>query len=635
MIPNSSFTRRLVLWTFVVALTAAYATPGAGQTFEELKGKRKFKGRFFADLASSGGVAMVFGRDMPISSPGESKRGGHDHGRGGNTFVNDPCLDPHFSAPFPINFFRTVQSETEIAVLNVPGSMGKKMVAGYNDSYGFDDNRQGLSGFAYSTNGGNTWIDGGGLPPRIPTGAPSGTPGQDAYFGDPVLVVHHQSQTFYYASLYLRPDGFSSLSVNRGRFTSAPPPVVESVSNTRCANDPTEHTIPDPPSNQKERISWEPPVEAVPLAAVGDPRRDDFLDKEWLYVDQNTGTLYMTYTRFGFDGGTPIELVRCIGCANIERPLTSADWTPPSVIVPNEAFEFNQATQPFTTPTGRVIVTWFAREFGTASPFPEVAQRIEYAYSDNDGVTFTPEQLVAVVDPQGEPLGYNRARPTILNAPYIVVDRGSDDGVFTAKERAQAGFGNVYITYFSGRTPLSNITKVADIFLSTSTNNGTTFGARVKVNDDNTATTHVFPSVQANKHGDVYVAWIDRRQDPPVAADPTTDPPTPASGNVFNDTYAAVSKNRGVSFGHNKVQTTVSTSWFTRADARPNYGDYNSSELLGFNQFVTIWADGRFPTGTFQDIRPPATTGPARPAGTPDAIFTIVQGLGAGSGGSE
>ena len=35
-----------------------------------------------------------------------------------NVFVNDPCLDPPPTAPFPLNFFRTVQSETEIAVLN-------------------------------------------------------------------------------------------------------------------------------------------------------------------------------------------------------------------------------------------------------------------------------------------------------------------------------------------------------------------------------------------------------------------------------------------------------------------------------------------------------------------------------------
>ena len=45
------------------------------------------------------------------------------------------------------------------------------MVAGYNDSYGFYDNRQGVSGFSYSTDGGRQWIDAGGLPPAVPSGA--------------------------------------------------------------------------------------------------------------------------------------------------------------------------------------------------------------------------------------------------------------------------------------------------------------------------------------------------------------------------------------------------------------------------------------------------------------------------------
>jgi hypothetical protein len=602
----SSFGRRIGLCALVVALAGGgLASQAAGQveTLQELKNK-KFKGQPFEDLASSGAIAAAFGPDQPISSPGELKRGGHDNGRGGNTFVNDACLDPPPTAPDPERRRRTVQSETEIAVLNTQGSMGKKMVAGYNDSWGFYNRRQGLSGFAYSTNGGNTWIDGGGLPPVQPGEGPAGS--GDGYFGDPVVVVHHQSQTFYYASIYLSTAGYFTLSVNRGRFTSAPPPNVESVSNTRCLNRPEKHGIPDPPSNQKERITWEPPVEAVlpPFLGAGN---QDFLDKEWLYVDQGTGTLYVTYTRFEPDGETPIELVRCIGCAN-NPTFTTGDFGPPTVIVPNELTEFNQATQAFTTPTGRVIVTWFARTFNPTFTV-ELQQRIEYAYSDADGApfSFSPEQLVAVVNPQGEPPGYNRLRPTILNAPYIFVDHGSDDGVDTPQEQARSGFGNVYITYFSGKTPLggSTITKDADIFLSRSTNNGTTFGPPVKVNDDNTNTVHVFPSVQANKHGDVYVAWIDRRQDP--------------AANVFNDTYAAVSKNQGTSFGHNKLQTDVSTSWFTRADARPNYGDYNSSELLGFNQFVTIWADGRF--------RPPGGD-----FATPDAIFTIAQGLGVGGG---
>jgi hypothetical protein len=558
------------------------------------------------------------------SGQGHSNKGIRDNGRGGNTFVNDPCLDPPPTAPFPENMRRTVQSETEIAVLNTSGSMGKKMVAGYNDSWGFYDNTQGLSGFAYSVNGGNTWIDGGGLPPLVPAVAPFPA-GTDRYFGDPVVVVHHQTQTFYFASIYQSPAGYFTISVNRGRFTDAPPPShpMESIANTRCLNDPTQHGVPDTPHNN-ERIVWDPPSEAVipPFLGLGS---DDFLDKEWLYVDQRTGTLYVTYTRFTPAGETPIEMVRCVGCA-FSPTLTTGMWTTPTVIIPNEAAEFNQATQPFTTPTGRVIVVWFARQF-VLPTFVEVQQRIEYAYSDDDGVTFTPEQLITVVNPQREPAGYNRARPVFLNAPYIVVDQGEDDGVDTPQEARRPGFGNVYVAYFSGRTPLGSLTRAADIFVSTSTDDATSFGPPVKVNDDVTNTTHVFPTIQANKHGDVYAAWIDRRRDP----EPFVPGPPVSGGNILNDTWAAVSKNAGLSFGHNKLQSDVSTSWFTRADARPNYGDYNSSELLGFNQFVITWADGRFPPGTFVDIRPPATTGAVRLAATPDTIFTIANGLGAGN----
>src|SRR5207244_936233 len=213
--------------------------------------------------------------------------GYHDNGRGGNSIVNDPCLDPP-----PPQRQHTVQSETEIAVLNAPGSMGKKIVVGYNDSYGFYDNRQGLSGYSYSIDGGNTWIDGGGLPPIGAT---------DRYFGDPVVVVHNASQTFYFASIYQPAAGLFSLSVNRGHFEAASPQGVESVANIRCLNHPADYLVPDPPSNVKERIVWERPVVAVAPVNVA-VNAGSLLDKEWLYVDQNTGELYLTYTRFA---GTP------------------------------------------------------------------------------------------------------------------------------------------------------------------------------------------------------------------------------------------------------------------------------------------------------------------------------------------
>src|SRR5436190_5702901 len=163
--------------------------------------------------------------------------GFHDNGRGGNTFVNDPCIDPP-----PPSTRRTVQSETTIA------TFGNYMVAGFNDSFGFYDNTQGLSGFSYSLNGGNTWIDGGGLPPLVPSPTLFNIPGPDRYFGDPVTVVDKNSRffvtdssgnplpqpivqpagTFYYSSLYSppgnpAPGAIGTISVNRGRFLTAPP----------------------------------------------------------------------------------------------------------------------------------------------------------------------------------------------------------------------------------------------------------------------------------------------------------------------------------------------------------------------------------------------------------------------------
>jgi hypothetical protein len=546
------------------------------------------------EALSAGGVAALFGPSEGNNNP---QPGYHDNGRGGNSFVNDPCLDPP-----PPGRQRTVQSETEIAVLNTAGSMGKKMVAGYNDSYGFYNNKEGLSGFAYSTDGGNTWIDGGGLPPVVPGGPTE-------YFGDPVVVVHHATKRFFYASIYKNPTlGYFTLSVNRGVFKVAPPQGSESISNTRCLNDGT-FGIPDPPKKTQERIIWDPPVEVLRVPQTGPT---DLLDKEWLYVDQGSGTLYLTYTRF-VNGtvattATPLEMMRCKGCALINGPLTTANWDGPYTIVPDENDTFNQATMPITTPSGRVVVTWLARQFSAGGFGPEFDQRIEYTYSDTDGTTWpNPQFTVAHVNPQGEPPGYNRGRSSILNAPYINVNKGVDDGVVTSSDTSTSGYGNVYIDYFSGKTPVTQppFQRAADVFMSTLTANASVVGSPVKMNDDPGTTSHVFPTVQVNKNGYVFADWLDRRMDPT---------------NILTDQWANVSKDNGTTFGPDRLQTDVATGWFVRADVRPNFGDYNSSDLLGFNDFVTIWADGRFP--------PPA---PAPQAATPDTIFTIANGLGVGN----
>jgi hypothetical protein len=607
------------VWSFVtvVALAAVLLPSGLTKTATAEPNDIRtvlFEGLPIDEFLSDGGMAALFGADTSSQS---YLAGRHGNGRYADTFVNDPCLDP--ASPGRDG---TVQSEPEIAVLNAPGSMGKKLVAGYNNTRGFYDRNAGLSGFAYSTDGGATWVDGGGLPPLIAGSGTVDDDGKDAYFGDPVLVVDQATQRFFYASIYKRPDGSYTLSVNRGTFQIAPPQGAESASNTRCLNDPTQTGVPDPPQQAQERIIWDPPVEAVrPTAAVGGvivdfAQSQDFLDKPWLYVDQTTGTLYLTYTRFALDGETPLELARCAGCAN-KATFTSADWDGPYTIVPNNPDALNQGVLVATTtrpglPTGppRLVATWFARTFvlaaaattGQVGNRTETEQRIEYAYSDDDGRTWSGATTIAVVNPQLEPPGYNRGRTSgIANVPSIAVDKGADDGVFTSGETSRTGFGTVYVTYFSGNYALPARAQEANIFVSRSTDNGTTFGPPVKVNDDAGTTSHVFPTVQVNKNGSVFVGWLDRRNDPTY--------------NTLTDAWASVSKDNGQSFGGNRIESDVSTGWSVRSDARPNFGDYISSDLLGFGTFVMVWADGRF--------RPPGGQ-----AATPDTIFTIAGGLG-------
>lgn len=620
-------------------------------------------------LAQSGLDSTLGPVDVAALEESVLQRSAEGRHAGRNVFVNDPCLDPAPTAAPPENFRRTVQSETDIAVLNAtrrrwvdddddnddhghghgwyarlggregrghsgngPGHdrgdhddcdhddddddrrhndvfSGRVMVAGYNDSHGFYDNRQGLSGFSYSTDFGRHWIDGGGLPPAVPSGAPAGTLGSDAYFGDPVVTVDHRARRFYYASIYQNPAGFFTLSVNRGKFKIAPRQVpVESKANTRCEGNPAMHGIPDPPAFVRERIIWEAPVEAVPLPFLHNG--DDFLDKEWLYTDQRTGFLYMTYTRFGSDGSTPLELVRSFDGGRT--------WTEPTIIVPNLSDTFNTATQVVVTAKGRVIVSWFARTF-PAPAFVEREQRIEVAVSDDGGTTFGPPIVVARVNPQREPAGYNRARPTILNVPYLAVDKGRDDGITTRHERRRAGFGNVYLTYFTGHTPLAQapappttvFSRTGDILLSTSRTNGDTWRPPVLVNDDTAPTSHVFSSVQVNEHGEIFVTWLDRRLDP--------------ARNLLTDTWGDISDSGGRWTGPDLRITDVSTDWITREDAQPDFGDYNSSEVIGFRTFLSIWADGRFPTPA--PLTPTPTGGftrPASQAATPDSLMAVI-----------
>jgi hypothetical protein len=129
-----------------------------------------------------------------------------------------------------------VQSECTIA------TRGDTIVVGWNDGIAFVNPAETVSGYGYSVDRGETWVDGG----AVPSGASA------AVFGDPTVAVTN-SGLWVFVSLDLgNPAG---LAINRARF-------------------------------QNGTLTWAPSVKYVDGGG---------LDKEFIEYDSATNRLYMSY----------------------------------------------------------------------------------------------------------------------------------------------------------------------------------------------------------------------------------------------------------------------------------------------------------------------------------------------------
>ncbi len=131
-------------------------------------------------------------------------------------------------------------------------------------------------------------------------------------------------------------------------------------------------------------------------------------------------------------------------------------------------------------PGGVVYVAWFDITTNT----------IKIVKSTNGGVSFTTPTDAASVIPLPATLPTSSFRTNSF--PTLTVDPQS---------------GNIYIAWDDYRN--GN----ADIFLTRSTNGGTSFTTPVKLNDDTTANDQFFPWI-ASVPGRVSAIWYDRRLDP-------------------------------------------------------------------------------------------------------------------------
>jgi flagellar hook capping protein FlgD len=254
------------------------------------------------------------------------------------------------------------QSEQSVAAL------GDQVLVAWNDGNGGLTNGA-YQGYATSTDGGATFVDGGD-PPR-PPGYPS-----FRWMSDPVVTVDEKTGRFYYCGL-ANPDASSNaIVVARGRFGESAL-VWDSVIVVRQA-----------------------------------PSTTLFLDKQWISADSSGagGHLYLSYTTFTTTGDR-IDFQR-----STDGGLT---WSAPLQLSRAADDGLVQGSRTAVGPAGELYVAWSAIGRSTAEDYVRVRQSVNGGQSF--GAEVTPVAYIANFG-TGAP-GFNRERG--IHFPSLMVDRTS------------------------------------------------------------------------------------------------------------------------------------------------------------------------------------------------------------------
>lgn len=159
--------------------------------------------------------------------------------------------------------------------------------------------------------------------------------------------------------------------------------------------------------------------------------------------------------------------------------------------------------------------------------------------------------------------------------------------------------GRVYLVW---ATNPPNRKDNTDIVLQHSDDNGATWSAPVKLNDDNTANSQYDPAIALDQTtGDVAVSWYDTRSDLGTGESGDTD-------GIPNDDFqiwATDSTDGGATFAPN-FQVSRGTSNAVDANTFFDVGDYTHAAFVG-GTFWPAWSDnsnsaGGNPDGTLHQF---------------------------------
>jgi hypothetical protein len=471
------------------------------------------------------------------------------------------------------------RSETAIAT----SPDGTHILVGFNDAQGFcgppfgvpctPENPPGLSGYAYSTDGGLTFTDG-GAPPNFDNVFTRGDPWMDRGGFD--------NETFYYSNVSVDATTGAPLgiSVHRGHFGKDS--FSFSDVHTMNATNPSE--------NAYDKDSF---------AAAHD----------------GSGAAYASVTNFIEVCGLPAF---GFGRPEVWRTHDGGNtWEGPVVVAPDMTFitdptnplcgftgTLQQATMPAIGPNGEVYLAWGAGPTFNATS-TTTNSTITVNASFDGGATFGTPTAVASINSNffNVPVGNNRS--SLLDEPWIAVDNASSHK------------GRIYVTFSSSTSPVTPSGTVTcpasqpagtvcigqslvpeQVYISISDDHGATWSTPAPLAPAPTGNTkRWWPVVKTEPGGNVDVIYLQSPES--VSATDTCIMPLDSGavrvGSAFSlvDTYWVQSTSFGASFGAPVKVSSATSNWCTAvSDVFPNFGDYISAFDIGNHVFAS-WADSR------------------------------------------
>ena len=543
------------------------------------------EGKDFDDLVS----AMPLTPDAVIGETpapaGNSTGSGHPPRIGSNVIVNAPQSGP------PAGLVG--RSETTLTI------QGQNIVAGWNDAQGFcgppigfpcaPQSPAGLSGYGYSTDGGQTWTDGGGPDPF----------GGVLSRGDP-WMDNNGGGTFYYANLVVDQATGADLGVGvwRGGFNGS----SFSWSNVKTFDSANNAADPGADLYDKEA-----------LASGQNKNKNDAYVTVTNFQSQNTikpGGCGTGQAKFGFG---QIEVWRTHDAGNTwQGPAIAGAEAADSVASCGDLGTLQQSSDPAVGPNGELYVVWqYGPTFNAASQSSADAD-IDFARSLDGGKTFSAPSKVADVNSMraNPPIGYNRPRNNDL--PRIEVAQ-------TGKSK-----GRIYVTYYSSAQPVPSATNpssaqvLANVqtFLKYSDDGGATWSSPVQVGGSLPsplptgvgAIKRWWPDVSISPGGEVHVVYLEEQAthllDNPATIECVRSLDGGTSGTRVGtysslvDTWWTYSKDGGASFSMPLKLSSGTSLWCTPfgnvlSNIVPNMGDYIDAQAGPGLKIYGLWTDGR------------------------------------------